>query len=139
MSYLSHPPNGGGQSFQVPASFLVTLALSMASISSGNIELGGKTYNPTQINSVEIGTVPRNPGVWLMFLFLGIPGLLLVAIHPVVWLLGTVGAVVFAAVLSSQMDWAVFFDMSSGKVAAFTSEDKRKVEAVKRDITSVLR
>lgn len=111
----------------------------MTTNSSGNIVLNGTTYNPTQINSVEIGTVRKHDGIWMMFIILGFPGLLLAVIHPIVWVLGTIAALVVAANLSSETDWALFFDMSSGKVAAFISPDKSKVKAVHRDIVNVLR
>jgi len=111
----------------------------MQSISSSNIVLGGKTYNPSQINSVEVGTVPRHNGLLFAFFLLGVPGLFLVMIHPIVWVLGTLAAIFFFAKLAGEKDWAVFFDMSSGKVAAFTSSEKSKAVALKNDIVSSLR
>jgi hypothetical protein len=52
----------------------------------------------------------------------------------VLWLLATVGASIGCVRMASIEDYAVFFDMSSGKVSAYSDPDKNKVEVIKADI-----
>lgn len=106
----------------------------MTSSSGGTITINGKTYNISQINSVYTGTVKRHNGVWGLFLVCGIPGFFLAAIHPAVWFVATLAAFIAAVRFSDLRDYAVFFDMSSGKVSAYTNSDKDTVEAMRLDI-----
>lgn len=100
----------------------------------GTIVLGGKTYNISQINSVYEGKTKRYQGVWGIWLVCGIPGLFLTQV-PVLWMFLTFAAFVAALIAASIEDYAVFFDMSSGRVAAYSSPDARKVEEIMHDIT----
>lgn len=106
----------------------------MTSSSGGTITIGGKTYNISQINSVHIGTVPRHQGVWWLFLVGGVVGVFAAQASVVFWLILTLAAFIAAVYFSGLKDYAVFFDLSSGKVSAYTNPDKEKVEAVKLDI-----
>ena len=106
----------------------------MTSSSGGTITIGGKTYNISQVNSVHIGTVPRHQGVWWLFLVGGFVGIFAAQASVWFWLFLTVAAFAAAVYFSNLRDYAVFFDLSSGKVSAYTNPDKEKVEAVKLDI-----
>lgn len=112
----------------------------------GTINLGGKTYNISQINSVYIGTVRRygGGGIWGMWFVGGIVGFFVFwgvlsksvgnDVAGGLWFIATVAAFVTAVVYTAMEDYAVFFDMSSGKVSAFSDRDKNKVEVIKNDI-----
>lgn len=50
------------------------------------------------------------------------------------WFAATVAAFITALVFTGMEDYAVFFDMSSGKVSAYSNKDKEKVEQIKEDI-----
>jgi hypothetical protein len=112
----------------------------------GTITLSGKTYNISQINSVYIGGVPRYGGglaaaVWVMggivgfFLFWGsLAQSIGTNAAGILWLLATVAATIGCVIMGSIEDHAVFFDMSSGKVSAYSNPDKNKVEVIKADI-----
>jgi hypothetical protein len=101
----------------------------------GTITLGGKTYNISQINSVYIGTTSRYTGgqVWGLWFVGGILGIA-VAQVPALWFILTIAALVLALIFSNKQDFAVFFDMSSGKVSAYSNKDREKVENIKNDI-----
>jgi len=100
----------------------------------GTITLGGKTYNISQINSVYIGTTSRyGGGVWGLWFVGGILGIV-VAQVPALWFILTIAAFVLAVIFSNKQDFAVFFDMSSGKVSAYSNKDREKVETIKNDI-----
>ena len=112
----------------------------------GTITLAGKTYNISQINSVYIGGVRRYGGglafaVWVIggivgfFVFwAGLANSIGSSATGVLWLLATVGASIGCVIMASIEDYAVFFDMSSGKVSAYSDPDKNKVEVIKADI-----
>jgi len=111
----------------------------------GTITLGGKTYNISQINSVYIGSVKRHSAgsVFGMWFFGGIVGAMIFgaisgavgsAIAGVLWTIASFAALIGALVVANMEDYAVFFDMSSGKVSAFSDKDKNKVEVIKNDI-----
>ena len=108
--------------------------------------ISGKTYNISQINSVYIGAVPRYGGglgfaVWIMG---GIAGFFLFwsSLAPLIgtnatgwlWFAATIASTVACIWFANIQDYAVFFDMSSGKVSAFSDPDRGKVEKVKDDI-----
>jgi len=101
----------------------------------GTITLGGKTYNISQINSVYIGTTKRYTGgqVWGLWFVGGIFGVLIAQIPPL-WVILSLVAFVAALIFANMDDWAVFFDMSSGKVSAYSNKDREKVEKIKEDI-----
>ncbi len=110
----------------------------------GTITLGGKTYNISQINSVYIGSVKRysSGSIWGAWFIGGIAGLaILGSISSVggdmagfLWFAATVTAFITALMFTGMEDYAVFFDMSSGKVSAYSNRDKEKVEQIKEDI-----
>jgi len=110
----------------------------------GTINLGGKTYNISQINSVYIGNVKRYSGgsIWGAWFLGGIAGLAIFgsisnalgALAGAVWFIATIAAFITALVLTGMEDYAVFFDMSSGKVSAYSNESKAKVEEIRNDI-----
>jgi hypothetical protein len=101
----------------------------------GTITLGGKTYNISQINSVYIGHTKRYTGgqVWGLWFVGGLLGIVIARI-PELWFILTAVAFVAALVFANMQDYAVFFDMSSGKVSAYSNKDKQKVEQIKQDI-----
>jgi hypothetical protein len=101
----------------------------------GTITLGGKTYNISQINSVYIGTTSRYTGgqVWGLWFVGGILGIVIAQV-PALWFILTIAALVLALIFSNKQDFAVFFDMSSGKVSAYSNKDREKVENIKNDI-----
>ena len=92
-------------------------------------------YNISQINSVYIGDTQRYTGgkVWGLWLAGGIVGIALAGI-PALWFIATTAAFVAALVFTNMKDYAVFFDMSSGKVSAYSDQDRQKVEQIKEDI-----
>jgi len=112
----------------------------------GTINLGGKTYNVSQINSVYIGNVKRYSGcfIWGAWFLWGIAGwLLFVKVTMLlnlggelwtVWAIATIAAFITALKFTVMKDYAVFFDMSSGKVSAYSNESKAKVEEIRDDI-----
>jgi hypothetical protein len=112
----------------------------------GTITLGGRTYNISQINSVYIGGVPRyGSGVavsmWIIGGFVGFIvfwGLLAKSIGSNnagnLWLIATIIGTVVCVRLGNINDFAVFFDMSSGTVSAYSDRDRSKVETIKNDI-----
>lgn len=100
----------------------------------GTIILAGKVYNISQINSVYTGTVKRHKGVWGLWAFCGFIGIFAIQI-PALWIILTIGAFIAALIVSNMEDYAVFFDMSSGKVAAYSDPDRSKVEEIMNDIT----
>lgn len=110
----------------------------------GTINLGGKTYNISQINSVYIGSVRRYSGgsVWGAWFIGGIAGFaILGSISSAIgdaagflWIIATIAAFITALIFTGMEDYAVFFDMSSGKVSAYSDRDRNKVEAIKDDI-----
>ena len=112
----------------------------------GTITLSGKTYNISQINSVYIGAVPRYGvclafAVWIIggiFCFLlfwgGLANSIGLNATGVLWLFATLFATIGCAIIGSIEDYAVFFDMSSGKVSVYSHPDKNKVEVIKADI-----
>lgn len=112
----------------------------------GTITLGGKTYNISQINSVYTGVVNRNSGGSAFFLWLlgGFFGTMAIwgtlgkvaggNLAGFIWIAATIAATIAALKWSSIKDYAVFFDMSSGKVSAFSDRDRERVEGIKNDI-----
>ena len=112
----------------------------------GTITLSGKTYNISQINSVYIGGVPRYGGglafaVWVMggivgfFVFWGgLANSIGSTATGVLWFIATIASTIGCIFMGSKEDYAVFFDMSSGKVSAYSDPDKNKVEVIKADI-----
>jgi hypothetical protein len=101
----------------------------------GTISLEGKTYNISQINSVYTGTTSRYTGgqVWGLWFAGGIIGVVTAQV-PALWFALTTVAFVAALVFANMQDYAVFFDMSSGKVSAYSNRDRGKVEVIKNDI-----
>lgn len=107
----------------------------MSFTKGGTISLGGKTYNISQINSVYTGSVSRygSGGIWGLWFVGGIIGIAAAQV-PTLWFILTVAAFVTALVAVNKQDYAVFFDMSSGRVSAYSDRDREKVERVKDDI-----
>ena len=106
----------------------------MPPTNSGTINLGGKTYNISQINSVYIGNTPRYGGkVWGIYFLCGILGAVAMQ-KPELWAFLTTAATLAAVYFNSKQDYEVFFDMSSGKVAAFSDQSKEKVMWIQQDI-----
>lgn len=102
----------------------------------GTFTLGNKTYNINQINSVYLKTVPKHEGIGQLYVFGGFVGAIIgiLSQNSILWFILTVVATVAAAHFSTKIDWAVYFDMSSGSVAAFRSPDKNEVERIRDDI-----
>jgi hypothetical protein len=111
----------------------------------GTVKLQGKTYNISQINSVYTGSVKTYSGTAIFFLwFIGgffgaiIIGSITNAIGSpaatILWFAATIIATIGALYMGNQINYAVFFDMSSGKVSAYSSDDKSEVEKIKDDI-----
>jgi hypothetical protein len=107
----------------------------MTNSNGGAITIEGKTYNISQINSVYVDMVPMyEPGaIWFSFLFLGVICLPLGSIL-FLWIPLTCLSFYIACKLSFKRKYAVFFDMSSGKVSAYSSPDGAAVEKVKQDL-----
>jgi hypothetical protein len=119
--------------------------IGMSLLSGETITLQGKTYNISQINSVYTGSVNKiSPGkIFLLWLLGGFISALLLGSLPKsipndvsvpLWIIATLAASIYALIVSSKKDYAVFFDMSSGKVAAYSNQDQQKVEKIKNDI-----
>ena len=111
----------------------------------GTITLGGKTYNISQINSVYIGNVKRHSGIGIFFMWfivgvvisiiiIGILNVIGSALGGALWIIASAAALIGAISLANIEDYAVFFDMSSGKVTAYSDQDRKKVEEIKNDI-----
>lgn len=108
----------------------------------GTISLGGKTYNISQINSVYIGDVKRynTITIWSLWFIGGFLSTLILGsvqnqnFSVPLWMLATLAAFITAIMFTTKKDNAVFFDMSSGKVAAFSDRDRTKVVRIKNDI-----
>jgi len=124
----------------------------MTAAKGGTIELGGKTYNISQINSVSVESVRRHSGInsgikiFTLYIIAGIiitVMITLTMVHfPLVWVerarvfwfIITGFATWFAWSIAKKEDYAVVFDMSSGKVSAYSNESKAKVEKIRDDI-----
>ena len=50
------------------------------------------------------------------------------------WIIATFAASIYAVIIGNKKDYAVFFDMSSGKVAAYSHQDQKNVEKIRQDI-----
>lgn len=114
-------------------------------MSGETITLEGKTYNTSQINSVSTGVINKisRVKIFLIWLLGGFAGALLLGSLPKsisndvsvpLWIIATFAASIYALIIGSKKDYAVFFDMSSGKVAAYSHQDQRNVEKIKQDI-----
>ena len=112
----------------------------MTSSKGGTLSLSGKTYNISQINSVYTGSVPRFTGgtVWGSWFVMGVLLSPVAAMSKWLWVLLTIAAFFVAGIYSSLRDYAVFFDMSSGRVAAYSDSSMENVERVKNDIVAGL-
>jgi hypothetical protein len=117
----------------------------MSFFSRETITLEGKTYNISQINSVSTGRINKvsRGKIFLIWLLGGFVGALLLGSLPKsisndvsvpLWIIATIAASVYALIIGNKKDFAVFFDMSSGKVAAYSQQDEKKVEQIKEDI-----
>ena len=121
----------------------------MSFLSRETITLEGKTYNISQINSVSTGRINKvsRGKIFLIWLLGGFVGALLLGSLPKsisndvsvpLWIIATISASVYALIIGNKKDYAVFFDMSSGKVAAYSHQEQQKVEQIKEDIISGL-
>jgi hypothetical protein len=73
-------------------------------------------------------------GVWLIGGFIGMMVSAMLMLPGGAWLILTVSATAAAMYLESQVEYAVFFDMSSGKTSVFRSASMEEVERVESDI-----
>jgi len=117
----------------------------MTAAKGGTIELGGKTYNISQINSVSVESVRRHSGRKILTLYF-IAGIIISMILAsaanggggdgagIAWFIMTGFATWFAWFIAKKEDYAVVFDMSSGRISAYTNQERSKVEELKQDI-----
>lgn len=101
----------------------------------GTIFLNGKTYNVSQINSVYIETIKKYStfGVIAIWFVIGI--FCTYAINnTILWNILTFASILVAIYMISIRVSAVFFDLSSGKVDVYTSDDYEEVKKIASDI-----
>jgi len=102
----------------------------------GTIFLNGKTYNVSQINSVYIGEVNEFSTFWVFLLWF-IGGLFSFAIAGKsmgIWFILTIISIYSLVFTINQKKSAVFFDLSSGKVDAYSGKNYNEVKQIADDI-----
>lgn len=102
----------------------------------GTIFLNGKTYNVSQINSVYIGEVNEYStfGVLLIWFITGLLCFAIAGINMGVWFVLTILSIIGLVNVISQKKSAVFFDLSSGKVDAYSGKNYDEVKKIADDI-----
>lgn len=105
---------------------------------AGTFTIGGKTFNVMQINSVHTSIVPKHPPsiVWSAWFVTGIMFGFVASLSMIAWTALTVLGFGAALYYLSLSRYAVVFDMSSGSVTAFESDDKSKVEEMRDAIVA---
>jgi len=102
----------------------------------GTIFLNGKTYNVSQINSVYIGEVNEFStfGVLILWFIAGLFCIQVASISVGFWFILTIISIISLVYTINQKKSAVFFDLSSGKVDAYSGKNYEEVKQIADDI-----
>ena len=102
----------------------------------GTIFLNGKTYNVSQINSVYIGEVNEFStfGVLIIWFITGLLCFAIAGISMGIWFILTILSIISLVYTINQKKSAVFFDLSSGKVDAYSGKNYEEVKQIADDI-----
>lgn len=116
---------------------------------NSTIELGGKTYNLSQINSVYIEERGRFPGKLIVIAWVVMGVLTTINYSETaksigdniafpLWCILTAASTIIAAWTALSKDYLLIFDMSSGKTTALKGNNKSEVEQQKELIVNAI-